>query len=92
MVTQTHHEYFHYYDATHFLLAGVFASATAPGGPSWVKTTFGDYRAVDGFLLPARIVSQSDAVCYRLQFSSVKINTVKERDLRMAAKVTRPKH
>jgi hypothetical protein len=92
VVTQTHHEYFHYYDATNFLLAGVFSRAATQGGPSWVKTTFGDYRAFDGFLMPTRIVLQSETGCYPLQFSSVEINSVKERDLRMAAKVTRLKH
>jgi len=91
VVTQTHHEYFHYYNATNFLLAGIFACAKTQGGPSWVKATFGDYRAFDGFLLPTRIVSQRELepVCYRLQFSSVEINRVKARDLRMAAKVPR---
>ena len=92
MVTPSHHEEFHYYDTTNFLLAGVFARAELQGRSSWVKTAFSDYRAFDGFQMPAHIVSQSETACCRLQFSSVEINTVKERDLRMAAKVTRFKH
>lgn len=94
VVTQTQHEYFHYYDATNFLLAGIFARATTENGPSWVKSTFGDYRKFDGFKLPTRIVSQRDQepVFYRLRVSSVEINRVKESELRMASETTSPKH
>ena len=49
-----------------------------------MKTTFSDYRAFDGFLMPAHIVSQDESGCYPLRFSSLEVNTVKERDLRMA--------
>ncbi len=87
VVSPSHHEYFEYYDKTNFLLAGGFAPAPTQGTPSWMMTTFSDYRAVDGFLLPMRIVSQDDTGRHPIQFSSVEINTVKERDLRMVEKV-----
>ena len=87
VVTKTHHEEFHYYDTNNFLLAGVFSHPETQGGSSWGKTTFTNYRAFDGFLMPTHIVWQDETGSYLLQFDSVEINTVKERDLQMAAKV-----
>ncbi len=87
VVSPSHHEYFEYYEKANFLLAGGFAPAPTQGEASWIKTTFGDYRAVDGFLLPMRIVSQDDKGRHQIQFSTVEINTVKEKDLRMVEKV-----
>jgi hypothetical protein len=78
----SHLESFEYYDTTNFLLAGTFSHE--PKGSGWMETTLSDYRAFDGFLMPTRIVSQSEAGCYPLRFSSLEVNTVKERDLRMA--------
>jgi hypothetical protein len=92
VVTQTHHEEFHYYDTNNFLLAGVFSRVAISGGSSWAKSTFDDYRAFDGFLMPTRIAWQDETGNYALQFSSLEINTVKERDLLMATKATRLKN
>ncbi|HEV2437062.1 MAG TPA: linear amide C-N hydrolase [Verrucomicrobiae bacterium] len=86
----SHLDSFEYYDTTNFLLAGTFSHD--PTGSGWLKTTFGDYRAFDGFLMPTRIVSQGEAGTYPVQFSSLEVNTVKDRDLRMATKVARLKH
>lgn len=83
VVTQTHHEEFHYYDTTNFLLAGIFSRTATPGGSGWQKTTFDNYRAFGGFLMPTHIVSQDETGSYPLQFDSVEINSVQERDLKM---------
>jgi hypothetical protein len=91
VVSATQHEYFEYYDTTTFLLAGTFGRKPISAGSSWMKNTFGDYRAFDGFMMPMRISSQSDSGSNALKFSSFEINTLAEADVRMSAKDTRIK-
>jgi hypothetical protein len=81
------HEYFEYYDATNFFLVGIFGREATEQGAGWSKTTYGDYRAFKGFLIPMRFVSRTDAAGHSIQFSSMEINAVKERDLQMVEKV-----
>ena len=76
VVSPTHHEYFEYYDTTNFLLAGAFSHVTKQGASSWVKTTFSDYRAFDGFLMPTHFATQEDWGCSSFQISSLEINAV----------------
>ena len=76
LVSPSHHEYFEYYDATNFFLAGAFTRGVTLGVSGWMKTTFSDYRAFDGFLMPMRIATQGDWGSDSLQFSSLEINTV----------------
>lgn len=84
VVSKTHREYFRYYDTTDFLLAGSFSHAVI--GTGWSKSTYGDYQAVEGFLLPTRIECQDETGRYPIHFSSLESNTVKESDLQMVAK------
>ncbi len=76
VVSPSHHEYFEYYDATNFLLAGAFSHISAQGRSGWMKSTFSDYRAFDGFLMPTRFTSQADWGGSSFQISSLEINTV----------------
>jgi hypothetical protein len=75
-VSKTHTEYFEYYDATNFLLVGVFSHLPKKEGAVWVKTGFGDYQPFDGFLMPLRFDSQNDAGGSTFQLSSLEINTL----------------
>ena len=75
MVSKTHHEYYEYYDTTNSLLAGVFARVTALGETGWMKTTVGDYRPFDGFLMPTRFATRGDSGDSSFQISSLEINT-----------------
>ena len=76
ILSPTHHEYFEYYDTTNFLLAGVFGRVTTLGVSSWTKTTVGDYRAFDGFLMPTRFMTQGDSGNSSLKISSLEINSL----------------
>ena len=76
IVSPTHREYFEYYDTTNVLLAGVFTRVTKQGMSGWTKTTVGDYRAFDGFLMPTRFETQADWGGSSFQISSLEINTV----------------
>lgn len=76
LVTRTHHEQFHYYDATNFLLVGTFTREPANGQVGWMKTSFRDYRRFGGFLIPTLIDSRVDSGGSTFHLNSMEINTV----------------
>jgi hypothetical protein len=89
--SSSHREYFEYYDATNFLFTAVFAHKSAEEGSGWARTIYGDYQSFDGFLMPMRFDIKDDTGHHSVQLSSVEINTVKDKDLRLAMKQTHSK-
>lgn len=83
MMTQSRREEIHYYDTKSFLLSGIMEIAQTAFGPALKETKFGDYREVDGFLLPTQIGWQVQVSTGMIHYSSIEVNAVEESALKM---------
>ena len=62
-------------DAESFLLFGESETAETPQGPMTSVTRFGDYRAVDGIMLPFSLETENPAMTLKATITSYRHNT-----------------